>query len=523
MNFLLKIGSLAALLILAAPTVAQDTLVLQPDSYCGKDAMLRDLSPSTNYGTFQDIHAHAWTNSGTPVTHRSLFAFDLSAIPVGAIVIGSYLSLYSYSGITGGGHSTLSGPNEVVLQRITSSWDENTVTWGTQPTTTTTDQVILQVSTAPIQDYPNIDVSGLIQSMVNNPTTSYGFLFRLVNEQFYRRMVFASSDHPTSSLHPKLVIIYTSSVPPPVPTVDLGNDTSLCQGQNILLDATIPSATYLWSDGSTNATLDVSQSGTYWVEATTCALVSGDSITVLVNPLPNIVANASSTVVCEGQSLTLSGSGGLSYIWDNNVADGTPFIPVSDSTYTVTGTDTNGCENTAQIFVAVVPNPIADAGADATIILGTSITLNGSGGGTYSWSPATSLSCSDCSNPIASPLSTIVYFLTVIDTNGCSNQDYVTITVVEPELELFIPNVFSPNGDGHNDLFVVEGSGLNEFNIKVFDRWGQLIFESEDQNISWDGLHNGKQLNTAVFAYTLTFTDNLGDQQVMSGNVTLIK
>jgi gliding motility-associated-like protein len=90
-------------------------------------------------------------------------------------------------------------------------------------------------------------------------------------------------------------------------------------------------------------------------------------------------------------------------------------------------------------------------------------------------------------------------------------------------MELFIPNVFSPNGDDHNDFFVVEGSGLNEFNIRVFNRWGQMVFESEDQSISWDGLHNGKQLNKAVFAYTLTYTDSLGIVQVMRGNVTLIK
>lgn len=191
---------------------SQTTLTLQPNAANGKDAYVESRLSSSNFGNHQDFMATAWTNSGTPTTVRSLIDFDLTSIPSTATITSAYLSLYSYNSPFNGSHSTLSGPNDCVLQRITSSWAENTVTWDTQPLSTPLNQVSLSASTSSVQNYTNIDVTALVQDMQANPSSSFGFLIKLNTESYYRRMIFASSDNSDASLHPKLVVNYYTSV-----------------------------------------------------------------------------------------------------------------------------------------------------------------------------------------------------------------------------------------------------------------------------------------------------------------------
>jgi len=195
---------------------------LQPNAAVGKDVMLHGLATqvNNNFGNQPDLLASAWTFSGTPGDLRSLIDFDLSFIPNGAAIVSADLSLFFNPTSSNAGHSTLSGSNECYLRRVTSTWDEMTVTWNTQPTTTTGNEVTLAASISNTQDYPNIDVTALVQDMVNNPSTSFGFMFRLVTESFYRAMLFASSDNADSTKWPKLEICYvTGSTPDPCPSI----------------------------------------------------------------------------------------------------------------------------------------------------------------------------------------------------------------------------------------------------------------------------------------------------------------
>lgn len=211
----LKRFSLFSLIVLFASQIAhsQITVTLQPNAAAGQDARIWSLEPSTPAGTVEDFIGAYWTWGGTPGILRSLIKFDLSSIPTNANITSAKLSLYYNPTSTTAGQA---GTNASWLQRITSDWQENTVTWNTQPTVTTSGEASLAQSTTSNQDYLDINVKNMVNHMVSNPATNYGFLLRLQNEtSLYSSMKFASSDYSNASLHPKLVIIYDTVAPPP--------------------------------------------------------------------------------------------------------------------------------------------------------------------------------------------------------------------------------------------------------------------------------------------------------------------
>lgn len=184
------------------------TLVLQPNATQGKDALIdsRTAVSNTNHGTTADFASWAWTSGGTTYA-RSLVQFDISSIPLNAVINEAKLSLYcnTTSSIT----QLNSGSNESYLKRITQSWKEDSVTWNNQPLTTDSNQVSLAQSISQTQDYLNIDVTQLAIDMKNNPSTSFGFMLRLKTEAVYRSMILASSDHSNAAKRPKLSICYS--------------------------------------------------------------------------------------------------------------------------------------------------------------------------------------------------------------------------------------------------------------------------------------------------------------------------
>src|SRR6188768_173771 len=212
-----KFTAFFALLLACLSGGAQTTLSLQPNAATGKDAELFSCVPcgysTRNFGTIAENCAIAWTKNGADHKIRSLIAFDLSSIPAGSTIMSATLSLYWAPGSDEGNHFGFFGSNKAYLQRVTSSWQESTVTWNTQPTTSTTNRVTVPGSTSGTQNYPNINVKLLVQDMVNDPAHSFGFMLRLQSETVYKKLVFASSDHANAALRPKLVVVYTTHSP----------------------------------------------------------------------------------------------------------------------------------------------------------------------------------------------------------------------------------------------------------------------------------------------------------------------
>ncbi len=205
-------------------TPSSDTCIiikLNNNNGKGKDATVWDYHPNENLGTFTDFTANAWTQSGTPAIARSLIDFDLSTLPSNAIITNATLSLYYYPSTSTVGHSTISGSNACWLKRITSNWNEMTVTWNNQPSTTTQNEVVLPASINNTMDYPNIDVTNLISDIYNNPSAGYGMMLMLQTEQYYRALLFGSSNCPDQTKVPILEVCYhTIASVPEIKTLD---------------------------------------------------------------------------------------------------------------------------------------------------------------------------------------------------------------------------------------------------------------------------------------------------------------
>ncbi len=461
----------------------------------------------------------------------------------------------------------------------------------------------------------------------------------------------------------------------PLPNVvaNASPNDSICLGDNLTLTGS-GAATYTWNNGvldgvtftPTLGAVDYIVTGT---DLNNC--VNKDTITILVTQPPTVGVNASATTICSGQDVVLSGTGAVTYVWDNGVIDGQPFQPTVTTTYTVIGTDAYGCTGTAVQQITVNPSPLVSAissAGGATLCEGDTLTLTATGNAqTYIWDngiidgqpfvptvgthlykvtaisanlcqdsafvsvvvnpqddatitpvgsicgnvPAFNLQavtpngvwqgvgivnsatgefdpmtagegvhqiiytttgiCSDADTinievypalivnvygdsvcygdadgevsveviqgvppyvylwetgdvtPILTDLEEGTYLVEVRDSNNCVVNDTAEVFMTDVcNYHLFIPNVFSPNGDGLNDVLYVRGKGFKNFSFVVFDRWGNKVFESTDKEIGWDGKFRGKLVDSGVFVYHIKVEYFDGTKVVKDGNVGVV-
>lgn len=208
-------------------------------------------------------------------------------------------------------------------------------------------------------------------------------------------------------------------------------------------------------------------------------------------------------------------------------------------TYTTAGsftisaiaTNSSGCKDTATQAVTIHPLPTVDMPGVMTIQTGFPATIPATfsaGTNFWAWTPANGLSCTDCPNPIASPRFNTKYNVFFSDNNGCSDTASIQVIVVCKEGNLFIPNTFSPNGDGSNERFYPRGKGLYSIkSLRIFNRWGEVVFENRnfapnDALQGWDGTYKGKKPQADVYVYQVeVFCDN-GELIKLDGNIALI-
>ena len=223
------------------------------------------------------------------------------------------------------------------------------------------------------------------------------------------------------------------------------------------------------------------------------------------------------------------GSGNYTYTWNPNVSSTNQATDLSVGNYEVTVSDDNGCSQTVSydviqgnsFYIEVVPietTILQGASVDLHLFIDPNITVDN-----IIWTPSEGLSCADCKDPVATPEDSIIYIVTVTDENGCTSKDSVKINVISPCADIFVPNTFSPNLDGLNDLQCVLGECIVALDFAIFNRWGEPIFHTLDQEECWDGTFRGKLVQSGVYVYKLTATLENGVKFEDSGTMTVVR
>lgn len=295
---------------------------------------------------------------------------------------------------------------------------------------------------------------------------------------------------------------------------DIGSDTVVCTGTQLLLDAGNPGSTYLWSTGATTQTITVSTTGLYWVDVTSGSCTFRDSIDIQVLTVqPPSLGN--DTAVCPGGQLTFTvNQPGATITWQDGSV-GSTFNADSAGTYWVI-VSVGNCQESDTVQVTYL----------ATVELGSAISLcnvdqgvtldAGNPGSTYIWSTG------ETSQQI-----TIVeagqYFVDVINSSNCALTDTIDVTGELGGGTMYVPNTFTPNGDGKNDVFCPVGTGITEFKMQIFDRWGMLLFESSSlvtNNTTsgcWDGTFRGNKVQEDTYVVRITYRTECGDSNLHKG------
>lgn len=297
--------------------------------------------------------------------------------------------------------------------------------------------------------------------------------------------------------------------------------------------------TYTWTQisgtpGSLSATdipnpiANPSNSSSYVVSITSkfdCTIT--DTVNINVSLMNTTISP--DTAVCAGQSVTLNATGGDNFVWSPSqdvlfpTSPTTLATPSMTTVFSVTIIDSVGCRDDKTTTVTINPIPVVDAGPDENIFIGQSVTLNGIGGPGWSWSPGESLSDPTIANPTATPVWTTTYTLDVLDPNGCRSMDTMTV-FVESLDDIYVPTAFSPNNDGVNDLYYPVPKGIVDLvEFKIYNRWGQQVFHTNDFANAWDGIHNGEKQEIGTYIYVIIGYDYLGQLVTRKGNLVLLR
>ena len=327
---------------------------------------------------------------------------------------------------------------------------------------------------------------------------------------------------------------------------DAGEDQTICDGETVMLSGYGMGAVS-WSPAADfdnpnviNPFVTPTETTTYFMTLTNGDCIVTDSLVVEITESTNI--EIEDITICEGQSIELEILGNadqFEWIGDSTLSAsniGNPVAsPLDTATYTVIASLGACYPDTETVVVNVIPNPEIIMIDAMNYFPGQSIQVEaevaGNGVYGYNWLPNFNISCVTCVNPDITPSDSTMYYFEVTDfETGCVATDsihFIKMETCPPEL-IGVPNAFTPNGDGNNDLLQVFLSrnmvqeGIVSF--RIFDRWGAQMYESNDANEGWDGTYRGKLLDVGVYLYYIEFVCPIdGSIQIKRGNVTLVR
>jgi len=324
------------------------------------------------------------------------------------------------------------------------------------------------------------------------------------------------------------------------PIVTLVTSTSVtCVGDidgglEISVSGGIAPYAYAWTPnvGSGNILSNIA-AGSYNVTVTDDAGCSTTATFTVGSPAAIAVNGVETNVICGASdgSIATAVSGGTSpytYTWTPNNETTSGLTGLAAGNYSVIVTDDNGCSANESYTISTTGSlPVVIDPSYALINAGESVQLTVTGGQDYTWTPPTGLSCSDCPNPIASPTTSTTYYVTATDPNGCTGGDTILIEIKTACGELFVPTVFSPNDKDliANNSLCVYGTPacIRELLFQVYDRWGEVVFETTDITKCWNGMYKDKLMNSGIYVYRLYVELTNGEIVDTSGNTTLVR
>lgn len=325
------------------------------------------------------------------------------------------------------------------------------------------------------------------------------------------------------------------------PVANAGSAQTICAGQQATLTGSGGTG-YTWNPGNlsgASVTVTPAATTTYTLTVTDANGCTGTAqVTITVQPcaLPVAALSVSDPTLCEGDCVTFTDlSTGAPASWNWQFPGGTPassnqqnpgsICYATAGTYNVILIVTNSFGSdtlTLTNYVNVAGPPTVAASTAVTIGIGSSTTLSATGTGSFSWLPTTGLGCATCATTSASPTVTTTYTVTLTNANGCTATDTVTVSVIEA-YGLFVPSAFSPNNDNANDVLFVYGPGIRTLEFIVFNRNGEKVFETINQQTGWDGTFRDKPVNTGIYAYYVTVEYYDGRKETVKGDVSLVR
>jgi gliding motility-associated-like protein len=327
----------------------------------------------------------------------------------------------------------------------------------------------------------------------------------------------------------------------PIPTVTATADNiEICIGESVTLTGG-GATTYTWDMGVTDGvpfTPAAVGSVTFTVTGTSLGCSSTATITISVIDCEESVAEFEfDNNICVGDCIEftdLSTGTVVEWAWDfGGAGDPTTsteqnpivcFNTVGEFIIQLTVTNASGTESSVSNAITVNEMPTITARLDTIIDIGdvANLIATSSSDGIYSWTPDGDVECPSCPITVASPQDSTMYTVTLIDENGCKAEDNVMI-LVNFAAGIGVPSAFSPNGDGNNDILFVKGFGIQSLQFVIYNRYGEEVFETSDQNIGWDGTFKNRDENPGVFTWVLHFDLTTGQSGMRKGNTTLVK
>jgi gliding motility-associated-like protein len=275
--------------------------------------------------------------------------------------------------------------------------------------------------------------------------------------------------------------------------------------------------------------LGASGAGNYMVIYTTNGVCpKADSVAIQISGQLSVNVTPAGPLCVDASSIALVADIPAG-VWSGNGVNATTglFNPASAGvgTWQIVYTVAGLCGDSDTIQIVVNPLPNADAGPDQIFQEDSLAILTATGGLSYVWVPSTGLGCDSCATTTAQPIQSYTYTVQVTDINGCVAYDNMTLTIKKITGSLYIPNAFTPDGDEHNNTLRTTGFSVKFFHMEIFDRWGGLVFVSDDINSHWDGTFGGKPCPQGIYTYSIRYGLNFDTDEVLrlTGHVNVLR